>query len=53
MEDLNKNEYFEINGGSFAKDAGWLLGHVFSGDLSPNNFAGYAKAIIDYAWLYM
>lgn len=53
MEDLNKNDYFEINGGSFAKDAGWFLGHILSGDLLPQNYAGYAKAIADYTMLYM
>ncbi|MDO9613855.1 MAG: hypothetical protein Q8K69_01330 [Bacteroidota bacterium] len=50
MKDLNQNEYLGINGGSFAMDAGWLLGHILNGDFASE--CGRVRAIMDYCSLY-
>jgi len=50
MIELNQHESTEIYGGSFAMDAGWLLGHMLNG--SFGSLSGLARAIVDYQILY-
>ncbi len=50
MKDLNQNEILEINGGSFAMDVGWFIGHFISGDFGK--LGGWWEAYIDYQILY-
>ena len=50
MIELNQHESQEINGGSFAMDVGWLLGHALNG--SFGSLYGLAMAIVDYQILY-
>ena len=47
--DLNKTDLIEINGGTFAWDAGWFLGNGIVGNFS--NPGGVVDALTDY-WLH-
>lgn len=50
MKDINQNDYYKINGGSFGFDVGWLLGNTIAGNfLSPG---GYADAVLQYSVFY-
>ncbi len=44
LVELNQKEIEEINGGSFAWDAGWLLGNIVSGNFGTTFGQMYAIA---------
>lgn len=50
MKTLSHNDCIKISGGSFALDAGWLIGHIVSGAFCTPH--GFSMAITDYFALY-
>lgn len=50
MKDLAQKNLKEINGGSFAMDLGWFIGHLLNGNFG--SAAGTVNAMMDYHILY-
>ena len=49
LKTLRKEELSETNGGTFAWDAGWLLGNIIAGNFSTT--PGTVDAVMDY-WIH-